>query len=363
MNQMGSRDKDQTAPHQPLLSSLVIRPSDSSGGGTGGSDYEPGELRREAPHYSRSDRFSDGPGYRIRAGSSSPVRRRNPDHRYNSEFDHSGGLARSRGFGSERDPGRYRNHSPPYGRGRGGGRSFGRGLDGPGFGPGPIRSEGIRNNPNVRPREGDWVCPDPLCGNLNFARREQCNNCNRYRDGPGESPRRSFPGPPPPHPPPRRFSGPPMDRSPGRTMNGYRSPPRGWARDGPREFGGGAPSHRRHDGRFPDHNMRRDRLDYPEDDYRERNKFDRPAPPDWGHRDRGRDSFFNNERKGYERRPPSPPPPPLPPRGRWGRDVRARSRSPVRGGPPLKDYRRDMYMGRGRDDRHGIRRDRFGEPY
>lgn len=59
---MGSRDKDQTAPHQPLLSSLVIRPSDSSGGGTGGSDYEPGELRREAPHYSRSDRFSDGPG-------------------------------------------------------------------------------------------------------------------------------------------------------------------------------------------------------------------------------------------------------------------------------------------------------------
>ncbi|RVW96346.1 hypothetical protein CK203_020759 [Vitis vinifera] len=59
---MGSRDKDQTAPHQPLLSSLVIRPSDSSGGGTGGSDYEPGELRREAPHYSRSDRFGDGPG-------------------------------------------------------------------------------------------------------------------------------------------------------------------------------------------------------------------------------------------------------------------------------------------------------------
>ncbi|KAE9464468.1 hypothetical protein C3L33_03626, partial [Rhododendron williamsianum] len=41
---MGSRDKDHTTPHQPLLSSLVVRATDSGGGGAaGGSDYEPGE--------------------------------------------------------------------------------------------------------------------------------------------------------------------------------------------------------------------------------------------------------------------------------------------------------------------------------
>ncbi|XP_028068711.1 LOW QUALITY PROTEIN: transcription initiation factor TFIID subunit 15b [Camellia sinensis] len=373
---MGTREKDQTTPHQPLLSSLVVRPSDSGGGGAGGgSDYEPGEVRRDPPPYSRSDRFSDNPGYRIRAGSGSPVRRRNADHRYSPDFDHPGGHHRNRGYGSMRSPGRYRDYSPPYGRGRGGGGRFmNRGFDGPGFGPGAFRGEGMpRNNPNVRPREGDWICPDPLCNNLNFARREYCNNCNKSRYAPGGSPppRRGYPGPPPPHGPPRRFPGPPLDRPSGRSMNGYRSSPRGWARDGPREFGAGGPPHPRYDGgRFTDHQMRRDRLDYPEEDYRERSKFDRPMPPlDWGNKDRGgRDNFFN-ERKGFERRPPSPPlpPPPLPPpRGRWAHDVRDRSRSPIRGGGPApsKDYRRDMYMEQGRDERRGgMGRDRIGDAY
>lgn len=65
---MGSRDKDQTASHhQPLLSSLVVRPSVSDGAGDGGrggagSDYEPGEVRREPPSYYRSDRYPDDPG-------------------------------------------------------------------------------------------------------------------------------------------------------------------------------------------------------------------------------------------------------------------------------------------------------------
>ncbi|KAL9993466.1 hypothetical protein Hdeb2414_s1029g00974531 [Helianthus debilis subsp. tardiflorus] len=58
-DEMSSRDKDATAPHQPLLSSLVVRPTDSGGGGGGGSDYEPGEVRRDPPPYSRSDRFDD----------------------------------------------------------------------------------------------------------------------------------------------------------------------------------------------------------------------------------------------------------------------------------------------------------------
>ncbi|XP_059634950.1 transcription initiation factor TFIID subunit 15 [Cornus florida] len=363
---MGSREKDQTTPHPPLLSSLVVRPTNSGGGGAGGgSDYEPGEVRRDPPPYSRSDRFYDDPGYRIRAGSGSPVRRRNADNRYSPDFGHSGGPPRSRGFGSGRDPGRYRDHTPPYGRGRGGGRFVGGGFDGPGLGPGPFRGEGLpRNNPNVRPREGDWICPDPSCNNLNFARREYCNNCNRFRHAPGRSPRRGYAGPPPSHAPPRRFPGPPGDRSPpGRTLNGFRSPPRGWVRD-TREFGAGGPLHPRHDNRFPDNPMRRDRPDYPEDDYRDRSKFDRPMPMDWGHRDRGRDDFFN-ERKGYERRLPSPPPPTTlaPHRGRWGRDVRERSRSPIRGGPPPKEYRRDMFTGRGRDDRRGMGRGRIGDAY
>lgn len=100
------------------------------------------------------------PGYRIRAGSVSPVRRR-ADHRFSSDFEHPGGLPRSREFVSGRDAGRYRDLSPPFSRGRG--RPFGRGIDGPEFGPGPLRGEGLgRNNPNVRPREGDWICSDPL---------------------------------------------------------------------------------------------------------------------------------------------------------------------------------------------------------
>ncbi|KAL3337515.1 hypothetical protein AABB24_029916 [Solanum stoloniferum] len=132
---MGSREKDQPTPH---LSSLVVRPTDSggeNGGGGAGSDYEPGEVRRDAPPYSRSDRFSDS----------------------------HGGPPRSHGFGSGRDPGRHRDYSPPYGRGRHAGRFVGRSYDGPGYGARQVRGEGLpRSNPNVRPRDGDWMCTDPL---------------------------------------------------------------------------------------------------------------------------------------------------------------------------------------------------------
>ncbi|KAI3802911.1 hypothetical protein L1987_31058 [Smallanthus sonchifolius] len=352
---MSSRDKDPTTPHQPLLSSLVVRPTDSGGGG--GSDYEPGEVRRDPPPYSRSD---GSHGYRMRAGSASPVRRRNGSPHYSPDYDHSDGgpPPRNRGFGRGRESGRYRDYSPPsYGQGRfGGGRFGGRGgfdgghsMGGRGFrGGGDVIP---RNNPNVRPREGDWMCTDPMCNNLNFARREYCNNCNRSRYAPpGSPPRRAYPGPPLM---PRRFPGPQLDRSPGRTFNSYRSsPPRGFAREGPRDFGVAGPPlhHPRHEGRFPrDHH----RPDYFEDDLRERNRFDRPMPPppDW-----------SRDRKGYDRRPLSPtglaPPPVGRGGGRWTRDERERSRSPVRGVGP-KDYRRDAYMDRGRDDRRAIGRDPY----
>ncbi|XP_075084082.1 uncharacterized protein LOC107798755 isoform X4 [Nicotiana tabacum] len=305
---MGSRE-DQPTLH---LSSLVVRPTDSGGDNDSdgvGSDYEPGEVRPDAPPYSRSGRFSDT------HGSVSPERHRNADHRYSPDFDHSGGPPRSRGFGR----GKY---------------------------PGQVRGEGLpRSNPNVRPRDGDWMCMDPLCNNLNFARREYCNKCKRPRYAPAGSPRRGFPCPPPP----RHIPGPLINRSPGRFVNGYRSPPRGWARDDARDFRVGVP-HSRYEGRFADPPIRRDRPDYPDADYRDRSRFERPPPLDWGHRERVRESFLS-ERKGLERRIPSPPRPPVLPRGQWARDIRERSRSPVRGGPPPKDYHRDLYMGRGRDDR------------
>ncbi|KAK6151811.1 hypothetical protein DH2020_014446 [Rehmannia glutinosa] len=280
----------------------------------------------------------------MRAGSVSPVRRRDAHHRFSPSFEPSDGASRNRGVGNGREPGRYRDYSPPYGRGKDGGRFPGRDHDQSAGGPGPFRVEGLpRNNPNVRPREGDWICSDPSCKNLNFARREHCNNCNKPRYGSSGSPRRGYPGPT--FPPRQRVPPTPLDHSPGRIMNGgYRSPPRGW----PRNFKAGGPQ-TRHEGRFPD------RQDYPEvDPPRDRYRYDRPVVPDWSHRDRGRDNYFNERRGWYGRRvlsPPSPAPPVPPPRGWASHNNRDRSRSPVRGG--------GAYMNRRRDDRRAVGRDAF----
>ncbi|XP_072467787.1 uncharacterized protein [Notamacropus eugenii] len=34
---------------------------------------------------------------------------------------------------------------------------------------------------NFRVSEGDWICPDKKCGNVNFARRTSCNRCGREK--------------------------------------------------------------------------------------------------------------------------------------------------------------------------------------
>ncbi|XP_042041749.1 RNA-binding protein EWS [Salvia splendens] len=368
---MGSREKGSAAPHHPLLSSLVVRPAaDTAGGaakaedgatGAGASDYEPGEVRRDPPPHSRSARH-DGHGYRKRAGSDSPIRRRDAHRRSSPGFE-TFGSSRGRGFRNEREPGQYRDYSPPYARGKDGGRFPGRGYDhlarGSG-GPEPLRVEGVpRNNPNVRPREGDWFCQDPLCKNLNFARREHCNNCNRPRYASSGSPRRGgYLGPP--FPPRDRVPPALLDHSPVRNMNGgYRSPPRGWPRDD-RDFRASGPPGR-NEVRLPDPLMRGERPNFLEDDPRDRfGYYDGPPLPEWGHRDhRGRDNFFHERRGGYGGRFLSPPPASaVPPRG-WVSHIRDRSRSPARGGPPAKDYHRDMHMNRRRDGRRPLGRGAF----
>ncbi|KAL4194014.1 hypothetical protein AMTRI_Chr05g57120 [Amborella trichopoda] len=364
---MGSRDQG-----QGNLSSMVVRPAES-----GGSDYEPGEVRPRDrdPFYS-----SSGYGNSDRAGSASPLRHRKVDHHYGSDFDHFGGSRRGRGFRGGRGRGRFRDFSPPpFGRGRGG-RSYGRGFEGPDYGSPPsFRGETMsRNNPNVPPREGDWICSEPSCGNLNFARRAYCNNCNKLRrdmapfrpPGP-HSPRGPYPGPPPPHGPPR-MGGPPLDRGlPPRSMNGYESPPRGGY--GPRGYGSGPPPPR-HGGRFSDPRMGREARErerpgfhQEEIEFREREKFGRPLPhQEWGNgpRERERDDFFAERRGPYNdaRRDRGPPSPHQPPRERWARNPRERSRSPLRG-TGFKDYHRDSYMDRGREDRRGGTRERMDDAY
>lgn len=206
------------------------------------------------------------------------------------------------------------------------------------------------------------------CGNLNFARREYCNHCNRVRFGhrgvgPGGSPHRRYIGPPSPRGPWPRIPGPPMNHGPERYRNEYDSPPREWGRDSPGSFGMDPPS-TRHGGRFPDH-IRRERPSYREDDeFSGRNKLDILMPPERGHKGRGNGDFFH-ERRRYdvrdERQPPPPPPPPLSHRDHWVHDGRERSRSPMRGGP--KDYRRVPYMGRGRADRRDFVRMRIQTRY
>ncbi|ESQ54345.1 hypothetical protein EUTSA_v10025603mg [Eutrema salsugineum] len=350
---MGSNERDQH--HPPHISSLVVRPSGSNDGesdrrAAAAGDYDPGDFSRDRPSFARSDRHKGENGHRTRASSSSPARRAYEDHRH-SDHNHSGAPPRGRDLSSRREAsGRHRDYSPPYARGGAGARPHGRGFDG----PGPADSMSRNNNPKVQPRDGDWYCLDPLCRNLNFARREYCNKCKRHRYVPANSP------------PPLRHLPPPMNFSPRRDFNGYRSPPpRGWPRDYP-------PPRQDHP-TWRDRERERDRLHYSDNEY----PPSRSLAPDWVRTE-------PLPRPHYERRPPPLSPPLHPPRGgRLGRLSRERSRSPplrhgppppplrggpppppLRGGPPaLRDYHRDSYFDRrGRDDRRGGR-DRMGNSY
>ncbi|WOL09317.1 hypothetical protein Cni_G18070 [Canna indica] len=311
-------------------------------------DFSPGIRRRDSPppfrrrgspldirrrggspgFHSRYGRFHDGPG------SVSPPRRQRLDGHYDPDFDSSIGQRFGRGLRGGRTGGRFREVSPIMGHGRGR-RSLGRGYNTSKW---PV-AEGEyihRNDPNLSPREGDWICQNPSCGNLNFARRTQCNNCNKYRygpelHGPVRSPRRGYIKSPRGSPP-RIFGL--SDRVLRDDLDRYRSPPpRGWGVEDPRNFGPRSPPPTR-GGKFAD-NMRRGRPDYHNQlEYRQRRKFDWSAP-EWDDRDNNPDGLLSR-RRDYDRHA-------LSPRGRW--ISRERSRSPLGNRPA-----RGAFLGRGRGD-------------
>ncbi|XP_009944429.1 PREDICTED: RNA-binding protein EWS-like, partial [Leptosomus discolor] len=69
-------------------------------------------------------------------------------------------------------PGRPSGPSGPMGR------MGGRGGDRGGFSSrGPRGSRGNPSGGSVQHRAGDWQCPNPGCGNQNFAWRTECNQC------------------------------------------------------------------------------------------------------------------------------------------------------------------------------------------
>lgn len=248
-----------------------------------------------------------------------------------------------RGYeGGGRGGARLRDGSPPYGRG---GRSHGRGHNGPGKEFILIDGEYVhRNDPNLSPREGDWICQNPSCGNLNFARRSHCNNCNKHRYEPSRSPLRGYYDSPPRVP--VRVLGPPSDRAPPREMARYRSPPRDWVVGDPRGYPTRSPPDRV--GRFPDP-LQRERMGFRGDrELRDPVKFEWSSA-EHKQRERPHGGLYPDRNRRHSGSPG----------GNWGSDRRDRSRSPA-GNRPMKSAftgrdRPDLeyggsYIGRGRSN-------------
>ncbi|KAG0500415.1 hypothetical protein HPP92_000487 [Vanilla planifolia] len=307
---------------------------------------QPGIRRRGSPigfycrgpspvFHPRSQRFHDNPGYMQRAGSISPPRRpRMDDGYYESYRSHPSGPRSGRGM---RGRGNRFHHVSPTRLGRSG-RPHERGFNPLVQSIDPSEREFVhRNDPNLSPREGDWICQNPNCGNLNFARRTYCNNCNKYRYDefyvPEQSPpRRGYVSPPHRGFLPR-VQAPSGDRLPRRDFSRYRSP---WNTDDPRDLGTSLP-HPRRGGKLVD-TIRRGRVDFRETTttFRERGRSDwlgnnEPEP-------RGRRDAFAMARRSLDRQS-------LSPRYGWIHGGRDRSRSPM-------DDRLhgDSFMER--DDRH-----------
>ncbi|XP_030041518.1 TATA-binding protein-associated factor 2N isoform X1 [Microcaecilia unicolor] len=67
------------------------------------------------------------------------------------------------------------------GGGGGGGGRRGGGYRGGSAGGGYGSRGGYQGGGGGAPKNGDWVCPNPSCGNMNFARRNTCNQCDEPR--------------------------------------------------------------------------------------------------------------------------------------------------------------------------------------